>query len=151
MPTRVGPQFSHTPLSQASTHSPLALTTILGPTGAAQPTSCPITTFDQVHASSASSQIHVESSISDLPLLSQPSASSHVDFSSHPMTTLSKNHISKPKSFTDGTVRYPLSHALLVDGVDVNVLVEPTCYTSAMKHPIWRAAINLEFDALLKN
>ena len=67
------------------------------------------------------------------------------------MTTRSKNHISKPKSFTDGTVRYPLPHALLVDGVNVNVSAEPTCYTSAMKDPKWCVAMNLEFDALLKN
>ena len=87
----------------------------------------------------------------DLPSLSQAFASSHPDLPSHPMTTRSKNYISKPKSFTDGTVRYPLPRALLADGVDVAVSVEPTCYTSAMKDPKWRSAMNLEFDALLEN
>ena len=48
-------------------------------------------------------------------------------------------------------MRYPLPHALLANGVDVNVLAKPTCYTSAMKDPKWRATMNLEFDALLKN
>ena len=48
-------------------------------------------------------------------------------------------------------MRYPLPHALLVDDVDVAFSAEPTCYTSAMKDPKWRVAMNLEFDALLKN
>ena len=67
------------------------------------------------------------------------------------MTTRSKNHISKPKSFTDGTMRYPLPRALLVDDVVVAFSAEPTCYTSAMKDPKWCVAMNLVFDALLKN
>lgn len=70
---------------------------------------------------------------------------------SHPMLARSKNHITKPKNFTDGIVRYPLPSALFADGVGVASLTEPTCYTSAMKDPHWRAAMNLEFDALLKN
>ena len=105
-------------------------------------------TPSQIHASL---QIAAEPPVSDIPLINQPSNASPQDPSSHPMTTRSKNHISKPKSFTDGTVRYPLPCALLVDGVDVNISAEPTCYTSAMKDPKWRAAMNLEFDALLKN
>ena len=48
-------------------------------------------------------------------------------------------------------MRYPLPRALLVDGIDVNISAEPTCYTLAMKDPKWRVAMNLEFDALLKN
>ena len=71
--------------------------------------------------------------------------------SSHPTVTRSKNHITKPKKFTDGTVRYPLLSALLADGARAVSLTEPTCYTSVVKDPNWRAAINLEFDALLKN
>ena len=67
------------------------------------------------------------------------------------MTTRSENHISKPKSFIDGTMRYPLPRALLADGVDMAFSVEPTCYTSAMKDPKRHAAMNLKFDALLKN
>ena len=68
---------------------------------------------------------------------------------SHPMVTRSKAHITKPKVFHDGTVRYPLPHALLTES-DQSPL-EPTCYTIAMKDPQWRAAMNSEFDALLKN
>jgi transposase InsO family protein len=68
---------------------------------------------------------------------------------SHPMVTRSKAHITTPKVFHDGTVRYPLPHALLTES-DQSPL-EPTCYTLAMKDPQWRAAMNSEFDALLKN
>ena len=126
--TRVGPPFSYTPLSQASAHSPISPNATLSPPGAAQLTSYPITILDQDHASS---QIHAEPFILGFPSLNQPSASSHPDLPSHPMTTRSKNHISKPKSFIDGPVRYPLPPALRAGGVDVAVLAEPTCYTSA--------------------
>ena len=29
--------------------------------------------------------------------------------------------------------------------------LEPTCYSKAIKHPNWRAAVNKKFDALLQN
>ena len=152
LPASVRPPSSPTPLSQASAHSPAHPNATLGPPYAAQPTSSPITTTNQDHASSQSHfQIHAAPSASDLASLNQPSTSPHPDLSSHPMTTRSKNHISKPKSFTDGTMRYPLPRALalLADDVDVSLSAGPTCYTSAMKDPKWRVAMNLEFDALL--
>ena len=37
---------------------------------------------------------------------------------SHPMVTRSKNHIIKPKKFTDGTIQYPLPSALLAESTD---------------------------------
>uniref|UniRef100_A0A2N9ESZ2 Reverse transcriptase Ty1/copia-type domain-containing protein n=1 Tax=Fagus sylvatica TaxID=28930 RepID=A0A2N9ESZ2_FAGSY len=68
----------------------------------------------------------------------------------HPMVTRSKNHISKPKHPTDGTIRYPLPRALVAAAMDT-AITEPTCFTSASKNPKWRQAMNSEFDALLKN
>ena len=65
------------------------------------------------------------------------------------MITRSKANTSKPKTYTDGIVQYPLPHAFLVE-FDC-FLTEPTCYTSAMKHKKWWDSMNLEFDALLKN
>ena len=65
------------------------------------------------------------------------------------MTTQSKNSITKPKNFTDDTVRYPVPHAILADGNEP--IVEPTCFTTAVKDSNWRAAMNAEFAALLKN
>jgi len=65
------------------------------------------------------------------------------------MITRAKNNISKPKVSFDGSIRYPLPYALFtVTNLD---LVEPTCYSSAIKHKKWRHAMNSEFDALLKN
>jgi hypothetical protein len=65
------------------------------------------------------------------------------------MVTRSKNHISKPTLLPNGTPKYPLPHALTVsiDCPDV----EPTCYSSAIKHAVWRDAMADEFNALLKN
>jgi hypothetical protein len=71
--------------------------------------------------------------------------------STHPMTTRSQNQIRKPKIPTDGTVRYPVPKALLAATESSTVDAEPTCFTSAAKSPTWRTAMNLEFDALLKN
>ena len=67
----------------------------------------------------------------------------------HPMITRSKNSITKPKTFTNGTVRYPVPSALLADGNPS--IVEPICFANAMKDSNWCAAMNVEFDALLKN
>uniref|UniRef100_A0A2N9I2M5 Reverse transcriptase Ty1/copia-type domain-containing protein n=1 Tax=Fagus sylvatica TaxID=28930 RepID=A0A2N9I2M5_FAGSY len=69
----------------------------------------------------------------------------------HPMTTRSQNQIIKPKIPTDGTVRYPVSKALLTVTESSSIDAEPTCFTLAVKSPAWRATMNLEFDALLKN
>ena len=63
------------------------------------------------------------------------------------MATRSKNNIIKPKTFTDGTICYPIPHALLFYGVSS---FEATCYSFAIKDPKWCEAMNLEFDALLK-
>uniref|UniRef100_A0A2N9G7W9 Reverse transcriptase Ty1/copia-type domain-containing protein n=1 Tax=Fagus sylvatica TaxID=28930 RepID=A0A2N9G7W9_FAGSY len=67
------------------------------------------------------------------------------------MTTRSKNHITQPKTFTDGTIRYPIPKALLAEAQSDPNMVEPTCFTIANKNPHWRRAMNLEFDALMKN
>ena len=69
--------------------------------------------------------------------------------SCHPMVTRSQNHICKPTLLPNGTPKYPLPHAL---NVSTNCPdVEPTCYSSAIKHTVWRDAMVEEFNALLKN
>lgn len=65
------------------------------------------------------------------------------------MQTRSKSNIHKPKHPTDGTIRYPISHALLTENIQNPT--EPTSYTIASKHPEWRKAMTTEFDALLRN
>lgn len=53
------------------------------------------------------------------------------------------------KEFKGGTIRYPLSRALLATCTPEQV--EPTCYTQAVKFLAWREAMNSEFDALMRN
>jgi len=65
------------------------------------------------------------------------------------MTTRSQNLIHKPYTFTDGRVKYPPPQALTATIAAHED--EPTCYSQASKNPEWRAAMNNEFDALLKN
>ena len=81
------------------------------------------------------------------PPNSPPSSTSQIDATSapinptnalpppHPMLTHSRNNISKPKVFSDGTTRYLLPHALLVDGTCDSLTTEPTCFSQAVKHP----------------
>ena len=68
------------------------------------------------------------SSISEPTIQPQPTVQP-----THPMTTRSKNNISKPKNHTNGTIRYPIPTALLAkhDFSDS----EPTCYSTACKFP----------------
>jgi hypothetical protein len=69
--------------------------------------------------------------------------------SSHPMVTRAKNNIIKLRQLTNGTVRYPIPRALLIESTTQDL--EHTCCTSTMKDPHWRHVMNVEFDALLKN
>jgi hypothetical protein len=65
------------------------------------------------------------------------------------MTTRSQNLIVKPYQFTDGKVKYPPPQALTASIATHED--ELTCFSPASKHPEWRAAMNAEFDAFLKN
>ncbi|KAI5347766.1 hypothetical protein L3X38_000653 [Prunus dulcis] len=66
---------------------------------------------------------------------------------SPPMRTQPQHSIVEPKIRTDGTVKYPISRAVLT----VIETAKPTCYTQASKHEIWRATMVDEINALLKN
>ena len=46
-------------------------------------------------------------------------------------------------------IRYPIPQALLTEASQQPT--EPTCYTTAIKDPLWRQAMKVEFDASLKN
>jgi hypothetical protein len=65
----------------------------------------------------------------------------------HPMRTKSQNNVRLILQLTDGTVRYPLPRALLAK----SALIEPTCFSTAVKVSEWRTALQVEFNALLKN
>jgi len=65
------------------------------------------------------------------------------------MVTRAQNHIVQPRVFIDDRIKYPIPHALLaVSNTDI---VEPTCYTNAVKIPEWRQAMQTKFNALLQN
>jgi hypothetical protein len=65
------------------------------------------------------------------------------------MQTRLKDHIFKPKTLSNGLIRYPIPKALIATTGSTDV--EPTSYSTASKHPTWRDAMNLKFDALLRN
>jgi hypothetical protein len=65
----------------------------------------------------------------------------------HPMRTRSQNNVCTIRQLTDRTVRYPLPRALLSKAA----LIEPTCFSNAVKISEWRNAMQVEFNALLKN
>ena len=67
----------------------------------------------------------------------------------HPMVTRLQHNITKPKVFSDGIIKYPLSKGLTAVCSSKNV--EPTCFSEAVKHAPWRTAMNVKFDALLRN
>jgi hypothetical protein len=63
--------------------------------------------------------------------------------------TRSQNHISKQKIPTDGTIKYPLPHALTTSLTTTTI--EPTYFTSVVKDAVWRDAMTAEFNALIQN
>lgn len=65
------------------------------------------------------------------------------------MTTHSKNQIYKPKHLPSSIICYPIPNAILVESSSNPT--KPTCYNLAIKDPLWRQAMDLEFNALLKN
>jgi len=65
----------------------------------------------------------------------------------HPMRTRSQNNVQRIRQLTDGIVRYPLPRALLAE----SALIEPTCFSNAAKVSEWLNAMQVEFNALLKN
>jgi hypothetical protein len=60
----------------------------------------------------------------------------------HSYGTRLKHNIRQPKIRTDGTVMYSVSRVSPS---------EPSSHVTAMKDPLWLGAMNVEFDALLKN
>jgi hypothetical protein len=65
------------------------------------------------------------------------------------MVTRAQNNVLKPKNFIDGTINYSLLGALLAESSPTDL--EPTCFSSVVKDANCRQAMNVEFDALLKN
>jgi len=79
---------------------------------------------DHTTAPSASSQ-PVAKLTSEIPNPSLP------PISPHPMVTRTRNNVSRPKNFANGTIWYPLPRAFLAESSQMDL--EPTCYSSAIK------------------
>ena len=62
--------------------------------------------------------------------------------SAHPYGTRLQHNIRRPKIRTDGTVTYSAVRASAT---------EPSSHVDAMENPLWRRAMNDEFQALVKN
>jgi Reverse transcriptase (RNA-dependent DNA polymerase) len=81
---------------------------------------------------------------------SSPTTSTHTTNStpqpqpstSHTMTTRTKTNSLRPKKFPD--------HQVYTAGQD-SILEEPTCFTQAVKFPVWRQAMTEELSALAQN
>jgi hypothetical protein len=108
----------------------------------------PLGTHDSTHATEKDTPS--ATSVLPLPLVASPPVPSPIAPSrTHTMITRSQNNIHQPKIPTDGTLRYPLPHALHTSLTAHDT--EPTCFTSASKHQEWRTAMAEEFNALIKN
>ena len=67
----------------------------------------------------------------------------------HPMVTRTRDNTRRTKTYLDFVTRHPLPRGLVAH---CNLgTVEPTCFTQANKHPKWRAAMEDEFNALIRN
>jgi hypothetical protein len=90
----------------------------------------PLSHSPEIHVQpNTQSQNHVQLPLPNVSFsTSDPTApSSSIAHNTHPMVTRAKNNITKPKVFTDGTFRYPISHALLATGTIKTM--EPTCFS----------------------
>lgn len=87
---------------------------------------------------------HHDEDQSDSPAASEPGspAAGADPQPEHPYGTRLKNNIRKPKTRTDGTVTYSVTRV----SSDV-----PSSHVTAMSHPLWRRAMQEEFDALIMN
>lgn len=80
--------------------------------------------------------------------MTTPPPLSSAAVSRHHMITRSRDGTSKPKVFS--ATRYPVPACFLALQSDASFR-EPTCFSHASKVPEWRAAMQDEFNALLRN
>ena len=157
--------FSQLPSASLEPKASQAATTLLpfplNPPSGSQPNTSSTLIPDHATMSSppAISPLHSEITPSSptMGVSSSPSAQGPLTLASaddipaarlHQMRTRSQNHIVRPKSFIDGTVRYPLLNNFLTV---CSVPETPSSYTEARKYAKWRSAMDDEFSALMKN
>jgi transposase InsO family protein len=135
---------SHLPISNFSPSSPTPIST-----------SSVVPLFSDHSSPTSSDPISTTSPTLGLSSNAGPTSSSlnhapvHSLGSTHPLQTRSKANIHKPKPLPRGFISKPppKAFAATLESNDV----EPTCFTLASQSPHWRAAMNAEFTALMKN
>jgi hypothetical protein len=99
------------------------------------------TNSNNTHSPISSSSTHVEPDVTIVQALDTAPPRLH------PMQTRSHNNVRQIRQLTNGRVRYPLPRALLSKAA----LLEPTCFSNSVKVSEWLNAMQVEFNALLKN
>jgi hypothetical protein len=99
------------------------------------------TNSSNTHSPTSSSSSHVEPDVTTVQSLDTAPPRLH------PMQIRSQNNVRQIQQHTNGTVRYPLPRALLSEAA----LLEPTCFSNAVKVSEWRNAMQVKFNAPLKN
>jgi len=126
---------------------------LLSPTALASPTA-PDTPAHPSHASFTALPVeclpNMHNTLPAQSSLASPTLIPTSSLNSHPMVTGAKTRSLKPRSFLDYTALYSTKHPLIAL-TSILPFVEPSCYTKVVLRPEWRAAMGLEFDALLAN
>jgi hypothetical protein len=76
-----------------------------------------------------------------LSIMTPPVSPSSLMSRVHLMTTRSQLGFFKPKALADGTIRYPFPRAIISMISPPNQ--DPTCFSTAVKFPEWRAIIRI--------
>uniref|UniRef100_A0A2N9FN59 Reverse transcriptase Ty1/copia-type domain-containing protein n=1 Tax=Fagus sylvatica TaxID=28930 RepID=A0A2N9FN59_FAGSY len=113
-------------------------------------TQCPPSPAHDIPLYPTAATNHHVSSPTIIPVSPNPPTNTvNLHTNTHPMHTRSCDNIVQPKQFYPGIIRYPLPKALLT--VTNSLPPEPSCFTEAYKSAEWRAAMDTEFTALLRN
>jgi hypothetical protein len=132
-PYAVQPKQSSTlPIQSSTVSSPIYVLPSISAPSTPKQNSAPSSTQNPM-SNLAEPNVATTSNLSQLPR-------------AHPMTTRTQRVITKPRHFTDGTVRYPIPRALIAISYDLS-LQEPTCFSTTVKIPEWRNAMQQEFNS----
>jgi hypothetical protein len=111
------------------------------PATTAPDTSCSVTPVPVLAASSCPASIEMAPDSTPVSDSVAPAPPALENSTAHQYGTRLQNNIRRPKIRTDGTVTYS----------SVKVSDEPTSHITALSDPLWRQAMQEEFQALIQN